>query len=746
METKQYPDMECDVVIAGCGVAGLYAALNLPTSMRVIMLSKGAVDECDSMLAQGGICVLPEGSDYDAFFEDTMHAGHYENRRESVDIMIRSSRSVINDLLAMGVDFERKADGGLDFTREGAHSRPRIAFHADITGKEITTKLLQAVRKLDNVQILEHVAMTDILTAERDGATVCAGVVAVPVDEDNSVRPADELVNAAEGAHAGEPFKIHARHTLWATGGIGGVYDHSTNYPQLTGDACYIAQEHGIKMEHLDYVQIHPTGLFSPQPGRTFLISESCRGEGAILLNAAGERFTDELQPRDVVAAAIREQMKQDGTEHEWLSFAPVERDVVTGHFANIRARCLEDGRDILDEPIPVTPTQHYFMGGVWVDKDGRTSMPELYAAGETACNGVHGKNRLASNSLLEALVWGRRAAWYMRTGESLAVERAGEPALDGRHRALSADPLAIADLARAAGTQAVEASTMNPITMKLVVDDLILQALREDITFEDVSTASVCPTARPATVELIAKADGIIAGLDVFARTFELLDSQSSVLFDVADGDEVHAGDHVGQVRGDARVLLSGERVALNYLQRMSGIATYTHSMAAALEGTKTVLVDTRKTTPGMRVFEKAAVEIGGGSNHRYNLSTAVMLKDNHIDAAGGVTRAIEMARAHASFTTTVEIECENLDMVREAVEAGADIIMFDNMTHDDMVAAIELIAGRAKTECSGNVDASNIRALADLGVDYISSGALTHSAPILDLSLKHLRLLDGK
>lgn len=212
----------------------------------------------------------------------------------------------------------------------------------------------------------------------------------------------------------------------------------------------------------------------------------------------------------------------------------------------------------------------------------------------------------------------------------------------------------------------------MNPITMKLVVDDLILQALREDITFEDVSTASVCPTARPATVELIAKADGIIAGLDVFARTFELLDPQSSVLFDVSDGDEVHAGDHVGQVRGDARVLLSGERVALNYLQRMSGIATYTHSMAAALEGTKTVLVDTRKTTPGMRVFEKAAVEIGGGSNHRYNLSTAVMLKDNHIDAAGGVTRAIEMARAHASFTTTVEIECENLDMVREAVEAG--------------------------------------------------------------------------
>ena len=280
----------------------------------------------------------------------------------------------------------------------------------------------------------------------------------------------------------------------------------------------------------------------------------------------------------------------------------------------------------------------------------------------------------------------------------------------------------------------------MNPITMKLVVDDLILQALREDITFEDVSTASVCPTARPATVELIAKADGIIAGLDVFARTFELLDSQSSVLLDVADGDEVHAGDHVGQVRGDARVLLSGERVALNYLQRMSGIATYTHSMAAALEGTKTVLVDTRKTTPGMRVFEKAAVEIGGGSNHRYNLSTAVMLKDNHIDAAGGVTRSIEMARAHASFTTTVEIECENLDMVREAVEAGADIIMLDNMTPEMMKEAIDIIDGRAETECSGNVTRENVERYVSIGVDYISSGALTHSSPILDISMKNL------
>ncbi len=285
----------------------------------------------------------------------------------------------------------------------------------------------------------------------------------------------------------------------------------------------------------------------------------------------------------------------------------------------------------------------------------------------------------------------------------------------------------------------------MDPIAMKLVGDDLILQALREDITFEDVSTASVCPQARQAEVQLIAKAEGVIAGLDVFARTFALLDPATTVEATVADGDEVHAGQHLATVKGDARILLSGERVALNYLQRMSGIATYTRRMAQALEGTRTKLVDTRKTTPGMRVFEKAAVLAGGGLNHRYNLSTAVMLKDNHIDAAGGVAKAIQMARAHASFTCTVEIECENLDMVREAADAGADIIMLDNMDHDAMAQAIELIDGRAKVEASGNVDAQNIRALADLGVDFISSGALTHSAPILDLSLKHLRMLDG-
>lgn len=283
----------------------------------------------------------------------------------------------------------------------------------------------------------------------------------------------------------------------------------------------------------------------------------------------------------------------------------------------------------------------------------------------------------------------------------------------------------------------------MNPITMNLVADDIIRFALREDMNAGDLSTESVCPERREAEVQLIAKAEGVVAGLDVFERAFTLLDPFTSFDARVADGDAVEPGQLLGIVRGDARVLLSGERVALNFLQRMSGIATYTRRMAAALEGTKTRLVDTRKTTPCLRIFEKAAVEAGGGANHRYNLSQAVMLKDNHIDAAGGIAAAVAGARAHAPFVCTVEVECEDLDMVREALEAGADIIMLDNMTHEQMAEAVALIDGRAKVEASGNVDAGNIRALADLGVDFISSGALTHSAPILDLSLKHLRMV---
>ena len=277
-------------------------------------------------------------------------------------------------------------------------------------------------------------------------------------------------------------------------------------------------------------------------------------------------------------------------------------------------------------------------------------------------------------------------------------------------------------------------------VTLKLNVDPLILSALREDITSEDVSTNSVMPHPQAGEVDLICKEDGIICGLQVFERTFTLLDENTKVEFFVKDGDEVKKGDLMAKVYGDIRTLLCGERTALNYLQRMSGIATYTHSVAALLKGTKTKLLDTRKTTPNNRIFEKYSVRIGGGNNHRYNLSDGVMLKDNHIGAAGGVKKAIEMAQEYAPFVRKIEVEVENLDMVREAVEAGADIIMLDNMKHEDMEEAMKIIDGKAEVEVSGNVTKENIARLTDLGVDYISSGALTHSAPILDISLKNL------
>ena len=280
----------------------------------------------------------------------------------------------------------------------------------------------------------------------------------------------------------------------------------------------------------------------------------------------------------------------------------------------------------------------------------------------------------------------------------------------------------------------------MNEITMKMQADQLIRMALQEDITSEDVSTNAVMPTATKGTVDLIAKEDGVVAGLDIYARVFTILDEKTEIDFHCKDGDEVKKGDLMATVTGDIRVLLSGERVALNYLQRMSGIATYTRQVAKLLEGSNVTLLDTRKTTPNCRIFEKYAVRVGGGCNHRYNLSDGVLLKDNHIGASGSVTKAVQMAKAYAPFVRKIEIEVETLDQVKEAVEAGADIIMLDNMTPEVMKQAVELIDGRAQTECSGNITKENIQKIREIGVDFVSSGALTHSAPILDISMKNL------
>lgn len=375
-----------DILIVGTGASGLFAALHCPSDKNILMITKDAVENSDSFLAQGGICVLRDENDYDSFMEDTLKAGHYENRRESVDIMIRSSREVINELIGYGVDFAKQENGELNYTREGCHSKARILFHEDITGKEITRNLLKAVQKLPNVHILEYVTMLDLI--EQDNT--CFGILAKDKND--------------------EYLTIEADNTILASGGIGGLYEHSTNYPHLTGDAIAIALRHNIKLENPDYVQIHPTSLYTNKPGRSFLISESVRGEGAKLYGKDGKRFANEVLPRDLMTAEIKKQMAKDNMPYVWLDMTVLGKDVILNHFPHIYEKCLEEGFDVTRQWIPIVPAQHYYMGGIHVDKYSKTTMNNLYAVGETSCNGVHGANRLASNSLLEGLVFAKRA------------------------------------------------------------------------------------------------------------------------------------------------------------------------------------------------------------------------------------------------------------------------------------------------------------------------------------------------
>ena len=400
--------MNTDILIVGSGCSGLYCALQLPRNIKITIITKSDVELSDSYLAQGGMCMLKEEGDYDSYFQDTMRAGHYENDTTSVDIMIRSSRDVVDDLIECGVDFQRDEQGRLAYTREGGHSKNRIVFHKDITGREITSKLLDKVRRLSNVEIYEHTALLDIVSS----GNACLGAV---------IR-----------TQAGKTEVVSARYTVLATGGIGGLFKRSTNYRHLTGDAVAIAIKHGVELKNIDYIQIHPTTLYSPHSSdRSFLISESVRGEGAKLYDKNMKRFVNELLPRDQLTAAIYEQMRKDGTEHVWEDLRTIPIEELKSHFPNIVAHCSKMGYDVTKECIPVVPAQHYFMGGIKVDYNSKTSMNRLYAIGETACNGVHGKNRLASNSLLESLVFAKRAASDMQYNMSSATGQACVQAQD---------------------------------------------------------------------------------------------------------------------------------------------------------------------------------------------------------------------------------------------------------------------------------------------------------------------------
>ncbi|MFR6312409.1 L-aspartate oxidase [Anaerofustis stercorihominis] len=379
-------ELKTDIVIVGTGAAGLFSALNLPEDKNITIITKDEAENSDSFLAQGGICVLKDENDYKNYFEDTMKAGHYENDKKSVEIMINSSKEIIKDLEKYKVDFQ-KDNGEYVFTREGAHSSPRILFHKDITGREITSKLLNEVKKRNNIKIMEQFTMVDIINKNNE----CYGIIGI--DKKGSIVP------------------IKADYTIFACGGIGGLFDNSTNFPHITADAIAIAINNNIKLKNIDYIQIHPTTLYSKKKGRRFLISESVRGEGAVLLNKNMERFANELLPRDILTKKILEQMKKDNMPYVWLSMEPIDKKDIKSHFPNIYEHCLKEGYDVTKECIPVVPSQHYFMGGIKVDYNSKTSMENLYAVGETSCNGVHGKNRLASNSLLESLVFAKRAA-----------------------------------------------------------------------------------------------------------------------------------------------------------------------------------------------------------------------------------------------------------------------------------------------------------------------------------------------
>lgn len=378
-----------DAIIVGAGVAGLNCALHLPESMKILLICKGTPEKSDSYLAQGGICRLQGEDDFESYFSDTMRAGHSENNPAAVECMIKNSPHIIDELVEIGVDFARNADGSLAATREGGHSRPRICFHEDCTGKEITTRLMEKVSALTNVEIVPETTMLDIISDENE----CFGIVAL----DNA---------------SGKVRKIFADYTVLACGGIGGIYSRTTNFRILTGDGVAICLKRGVAVDNVNYVQIHPTTLYTEKKdGRCFLISESVRGEGAVLRDKNFERFTDELQPRDVVTAEIRKQMQKDGTEFVWLDMRDIDEKEVREHFPGIVEHCKNEGYDVFKECIPVVPAQHYFMGGVRSDLQGRTTMKRLYAVGETCCNGVHGANRLASNSLLESLLFAERAA-----------------------------------------------------------------------------------------------------------------------------------------------------------------------------------------------------------------------------------------------------------------------------------------------------------------------------------------------
>ncbi|MFI6174063.1 L-aspartate oxidase [Nonomuraea sp. NPDC051191] len=819
--------VDADVVVVGSGVAGLTVALRhaeLDPAAKVLVVTKDVLSAGSTKWAQGGIAAVLDPRDTpEEHLSDTLLAGVGLCDTKAVRTLVTEGPGALRRLMERGARFDRNPNGELQLTREGGHRRRRIV-HAggDATGAEVQRALVEAVRAC-SIEVIEHALVLDLL---KDAHGRARGVT---------------LHVMGEGARDGVGA-VRARAVVLATGGMGQVYAATTNPVVSTGDGVALALRAGAVVRDLEFVQFHPTVLWLGEgsTGQQPLISEAVRGEGAFLVDHENNRFMQgvhelaDLAPRDVVAKAITTTMSETGRDHIFLDGRHFGRVKWESRFPTIYAVCREHGIDPVTEPIPVSPAAHYASGGVHTDLSGRTSIEGLYACGEVACTGVHGANRLASNSLLEGLVFAERIAEDIhrrrpQPGEPVPA-RAATGLVDPRVRTrLQAHMSAGAGVLRSraslqatskalrdalwtpvevpACTESWEATNLLTVAAVLTgvaaarletrgshwredhesrddnewlghldvtlteeglrmtytphgetmpprlaqeltaagldpaeVDALIDRALEEDLQEAgDVTSLATIPAGQRSTGDVVARKDGVVAGLGVAEAVFLRLGA-GRVERRAKDGERVAAGDVLMTVEGPTRAVLTAERTALNLLTHLSGVATMTARWVAAIEGTRARVRDSRKTLPGLRSLEKYAVRCGGGVNHRRSLSDAALIKDNHVVAAGGVAEAYRAVRERYP-ELPIEVEIDRLDQLEPLLDEGAEEILLDNFTVEDTVHAVQIVKSRAKNrvalEASGGLTLESARDVAETGVDYLAVGALTHSAPALDIAL---------